>query len=91
MVGSPLSSRLSSDAVNGASAALAVSDIPWDGPAGAARVAVDDAGAIVANPSDADCEASRFVLTYAGTEDWTLMVEAVAMKPGGVPEAPVPG
>ena len=78
-------------AVNGASAALAVSDIPWDGPAGAARVAVDDAGAIVANPSDADCEASRFVLTYAGTEDRTLMVEAVAMKPGGVPEAPVPG
>ena len=76
-------------AVNGASAALAVSDIPWDGPAGAARVAVDDAGAIVANPSDADCEASRFVLTYAGTEDRTLMVEAVAMKPGGVPEATV--
>ena len=76
-------------AVNGASAALAVSDIPWDGPAGAARVAVDDAGAVVANPSDADCEASRFVLTYAGTEDRTLMIEAVAMKPGGVPESTV--
>ena len=76
-------------AVNGASAALAVSDIPWDGPAGAARVAVDDAGVVVVNPSDADCEASRFVLTYAGTETKTLMIEAVAMKPGGVTEETV--
>ena len=76
-------------AVNGASAALAVSDIPWDGPAGAARVAVDDAGVVVVNPSDADCEASRFVLTYAGTHTKTLMIEAVAMKPGGVPEETV--
>ena len=76
-------------AVNGASAALGVSDIPFDGPAGAARVAVNDDGDVVANPSDADCEAARFVLTYAGTEDKTLMVEAVAMKPGGVDEATV--
>ena len=40
-------------AVNGASAALGVSDIPFDGPAGAARVAVNDDGDVVANPSDA--------------------------------------
>ena len=73
-------------AVNGASAALMVSDIPWNGPAGAARVAVSDAGEIISNPSDADCEDSKFVLTYAGTEDRTLMIEAYAAKPGGVPE-----
>ena len=49
-------------AVNGASAALAVSDIPWDGPVGAVRVAVVD-GEIVLHASDDDVEASDFTLT----------------------------
>ena len=74
-------------AVNGASCALMISDIPWNGPAGAARVAVSDDFEIIKNPSDADCESSRFVLTYAGTADRTLMIEAAAMKHGGVSEA----
>ena len=75
-------------AVNGASAALAVSDIPWDGPVGAVRVAVVD-GEIVLHPSDDDVEASDFTLTYAGNERRTLMIEAAAMKARGAPEATV--
>ena len=75
-------------AVNGASAALSISSIPWNGPVGAVRVSVVD-GAIVLNPSDADIEASEFTLFYAGNEHRTLMIEAAAMKPAGVPEAVV--
>ena len=75
-------------AVNGASAALAVSDIPWDGPVGAVRVAVVD-GEIVLHPSDDDVEASDFTLTYAGNERRALMIEAAAMKARGAPEATV--
>lgn len=73
-------------AVNGASAALTVSSIPWAGPIGAVRVSVMD-GVPVLNPSDADIAASDLTLFYAGTEDRTLMIEAQAMKPAGVPEA----
>ena len=75
-------------AVNGASAALAVSDIPWDGPVGAVRVAVVD-GEIVLHPSDDDVEASDFTLTYAGNERRAMMIEAAAMKARGAPEATV--
>ena len=68
--------------MNGASAALTVSSIPWAGPVGAVRVSVMD-GVPVLNPSDADIAASDLTLFYAGTEDRTLMIEAQAMKPAG--------
>jgi polyribonucleotide nucleotidyltransferase len=64
-------------AINSASAALAISDIPWDGPVGAVRIGLvgDD---FVVNPSTTQMEASLLDLRIAGTEDAILMVEAGA-------------
>lgn len=63
--------------VNGASAALAISDIPWAGPIGAVRVALID-GQFVANPTIEQMFASRLDLIYVGTEKDMLMIEGSA-------------
>lgn len=64
-------------AIIGASAALAVSDIPFAGPVGAVLVGHLD-GALVINPEMADVANSRLELVVAGTKDAVLMVEAGA-------------
>jgi polyribonucleotide nucleotidyltransferase len=64
-------------AMNGASAALCLSGIPFDGPVGAVRVAMVD-GTLVANPSAAQRKASSLELVIAATEDAVLMVESGA-------------
>ncbi|MDR7556363.1 MAG: polyribonucleotide nucleotidyltransferase [Armatimonadota bacterium] len=65
-------------AVNGASAALLLSGIPWDGPVGAVRVGLID-GRLVINPTLRQIEEqSALDLVVAGTEDAILMVEAGA-------------
>jgi polyribonucleotide nucleotidyltransferase len=64
-------------AIIGASAALAVSDIPFAGPVGAALVGHLD-GKITINPEMADMANSRLDLVVAGTKDAVLMVEAGA-------------
>src|SRR5213596_1348656 len=69
-------------AMNGASAALCLSGIPFDGPVGAVRVGLVD-GAMIANPTTAQQKASSLELVIAGTEDAVLMVEAGAKE---VPE-----
>ncbi len=69
-------------AVNGASAALCLSGIPFDGPIGAVRVGLVD-GKLVANPTTAQQKVSSLELVIAGTEDAVLMVEAGANE---VPE-----
>lgn len=61
----------------GASAALTVSDIPWNGPMGAVEVGLVD-GEFVINPGVDEAERSRLRLTVAGTKDAVLMVEAGA-------------
>ena len=76
-------------AVNGASAALSVSSIPWGGPVGAVRVSITSDGQTVINPTDEEAAAGEFTLTYAGNEQRALMIEAAAMQPRGVPEATV--
>ncbi|MGM0444967.1 MAG: polyribonucleotide nucleotidyltransferase [Bacillota bacterium] len=64
-------------AMNGASAALTLSDIPFDGPIGGVKVGlVDDE--LVINPNEEQRENSKLDLTVAGTEDAVLMVEAGA-------------
>ena len=60
-----------------ASAALAVSGIPFDGPIGAARVGHVN-GQYVLNPSRAQLADSRLNLVVAGTEAAVLMVESEA-------------
>src|SRR2546429_69320 len=62
-------------AVNGASAALCLSGIPFDGPIGAVRVGLVD-GKLVANPTAAQKKVSSLELVIAATEDAVLMGEA---------------
>jgi polyribonucleotide nucleotidyltransferase len=69
-------------AINGASAALCLSGIPFGGPVGAVRVGLVD-GQFVANPTTAEQAVSQLELVVAGTEDGVLMVEAGARE---VPE-----
>ncbi len=64
-------------AVNAASIALTVSDIPWYGPVGGVRVGYID-GQFVANPTIQEMAASSLDLRIAGTRDAIIMVEAGA-------------
>jgi len=64
-------------AINAASAALMISDIPFDGPVGAVRVGFVD-GKLVVNPTIQEMEVSTLDLRVAGTKDALLMVEAGA-------------
>ncbi len=64
-------------AINAASAALMISDIPWAGPVGAVRIARVD-GQFIANPTYAQMDASDLDLRIAGTKDAILMVECGA-------------
>lgn len=69
-------------AINAASAALMISDIPWHGPVGAVRIGYID-GEFVVNPTFPELEKSTLDLRIAGTRDAILMVEAGASE---VPE-----
>jgi polyribonucleotide nucleotidyltransferase len=62
-------------AVNAASAALVISDIPWDGPVGCVRVGRVD-GEFVLNPTYQQLEVSDLDLRVAGTREAILMVES---------------
>src|SRR5437870_7105911 len=66
-------------AMNGASAALCLSGIPFDGPVGAVRVGQVE-GRLVANPTTAQKKTSSLELVIAATEDAVLMVEAGASE-----------
>jgi polyribonucleotide nucleotidyltransferase len=79
-------------AMNGASAAVMISDIPFPTPVGAVRVGKVD-GNFVVNPDEAllsagdgEGERSDLDLVVAGTEDAILMVEAGANE---IPEAEI--
>ncbi|MGA7901825.1 MAG: polyribonucleotide nucleotidyltransferase [Terrimicrobiaceae bacterium] len=65
--------------INGASAALCVSDIPFAGPVGAVRVGRVD-GQFVANPVHTQRIASDIDLVYVGTEDDVIMIEGDARE-----------
>jgi len=64
-------------ALIGASAALAISGMPFQGPIGAARVGYID-GDYVLNPSKSELGKSQLDLVVAGTADAVLMVESEA-------------
>ncbi len=66
-------------AIIGASAALAVSGIPFNGPIAAARVGYKD-GDFILNPTNSQLEASELNLVVAGTQNAVLMVESEAME-----------
>ena len=70
-------------AINGASAALCISDIPFAGPIGAVRVGRVN-GEFVANPTHDERAQSDLDLIYVGTENEVIMIEGSANE---MPEA----
>jgi polyribonucleotide nucleotidyltransferase len=64
-------------ALLGASAALALSGLPFQGPIGAAKVGYQD-GKYLLNPTATDLKTSELELVVAGTKDGVLMVESEA-------------
>ncbi len=64
-------------AMLGASAALAISGMPFKGPIGASRVGYID-GEYILNPSATQLEESQLDLVVAGTDNAVLMVESEA-------------
>src|SRR3981081_174007 len=69
--------------INGASAALTVSDIPFAGPIGGVRVGRVN-GQFVANPTHSERQQSDLDLVYVGMENDVIMIEGAANE---VPEA----
>ncbi len=67
-------------AIVGASAALSISDVPFDGPVGALRVGMDESGGFIFNPTYQELETNRLDLRMAGTREAILMVECNASE-----------
>lgn len=65
--------------VIGASAALAISPIPWDGPVGAIRMGYQD-GEFIVNPTFSQRDESELDMVVAGTHDAIMMVEGEALE-----------
>ncbi|MGO9243188.1 MAG: polyribonucleotide nucleotidyltransferase [Verrucomicrobiia bacterium] len=66
-------------AINGASAALAVSDIPWHGPVAAVRV-VRVGDQFIANPTHTQRKESDLDLVFVGSERELVMIEGAAQE-----------
>src|SRR5881275_138929 len=67
-------------AMNGASAALMVSDIPFPIPVGSVRIGQDEEGNFVVNPEEESLPENTLDLIVAGSEEAILMVEAGAKE-----------
>ncbi len=74
-------SEIDSDIISviGASAALSLSGIPFDGPIGAARVGYAN-GQYLLNPTATELKTSQMDLVVAGTDRAVLMVESEAQQ-----------
>lgn len=66
-------------AINGASAALSMSEIPFDGPVAAVRVGYMN-GEFILNPTEPELERSELDLVVAGTKDAIVMVESGSLE-----------
>src|SRR4051812_11371883 len=67
-------------AMNGASAAIQLSEIPVEVPVGAVRVGMDEDGGFVLNPEEETLLNPKLDLVVAGTDEAILMVEAGAQE-----------
>ena len=65
--------------INGASCALALSDIPFHGPVGAVRIGIVD-GQFMVNPTYAEREKSQLNIMVVGTKDGIVMIESGAKE-----------
>ena len=66
-------------AMIGASIALSISDIPWNGPIGGAFMGLVD-GKLIVNPTEAEREVSDLELTVAASKEKVVMIEAGARE-----------
>ena len=66
-------------AMIGASIALSISDIPWNGPIGGAFIGMVD-GQFIVNPTEAQRKESVLELTVAASEKKVVMIEAGAKE-----------
>ena len=66
-------------AMIGASVALSISDIPWNGPIGGAFIGMVD-GKFIVNPTEAERAVSTLELTVAASEKKVVMIEAGAKE-----------
>jgi polyribonucleotide nucleotidyltransferase len=64
-------------AINAASCALALSDVPFAGPVGAVRVGLVNGGMVI-NPSYAEMRESQLNIMVVGTKDGIVMIESGA-------------
>ncbi len=67
-------------AMIGASIALSISDIPWNGPMGGVFVGMTEDGKIMINPTVKQRETSILELTVAASEEKVVMIEAGAKE-----------
>ncbi len=67
-------------ALIGASAALAISGLPFNGPVGAARVGFNETEGYLLNPTFSALKNSRLDMVVAGTREAVLMVESEAQE-----------
>lgn len=65
--------------INGASCALALSDIPFHGPVGAVRIGLVD-GTFIVNPTYAERAMSKLNIMVVGTKDGIVMIESGAKE-----------
>ncbi|MBV9572786.1 MAG: polyribonucleotide nucleotidyltransferase [Acidobacteriales bacterium] len=66
-------------AINGASAALTISDVPFDGPVGAVRVGLVN-GAFLVNPTYSEMRDSLLNIMVVGTAEGIVMIESAAKE-----------
>ena len=62
------------------SAAIAISNLPWNGPLGAVRIGTDKQGKFLINPTNEQKDNSKLDLLVSGTGDSIAMVEAGAQE-----------
>ena len=67
-------------AMIGASIALSISDIPWNGPIGGVFMGMTEDGKFIINPTQKQRETSVLELTVAATEKKVVMIEAGAKE-----------
>jgi len=67
-------------AINGASAALTISSLPFFGPIGAVRIGMDTGDRLIVDPTLPELEESKLDLLVAGTRDAITMVECGAQE-----------
>ena len=74
-------------AINAASAALCISDIPFQGPLGCARIAYDQSGEWISLPTYEEGDASTFEMVVAGRLLDDGDVAVMMVEAGGTPES----